>query len=381
MSSIDPERQKQAVAYARAQYLLLAANLTVLGTYVLAWLLTGLSRNLGAALATLTPFRPVLVALYLTLFAMGYAVITFPLDFLAHRLSRRYDLSVQTFWAWLADLGKAGLLNLILGLVVGEVFYALLAMAPITWWLWAGAFLFLFTAVLANLYPLVIVPIFFKMTPVADAELVRRLTRMAQQAGTQVRGVFTLDFSRKTTAANAALMGWGNTRRIVLSDTLLAHDTQDEVEVILAHELAHHVHGDIWKSMLVSGPLLWGGLWVAARFLAWAVARWDFSGLDDIAAFPLLASSLGGFALVTMPLANAYSRWREELPDEYALRITGNPAAFLSGMAKLANQNLAQVEPPRWAVWLLYTHPPIGERLRMGERCSNNETTAVIPFY
>ncbi|MBI4757585.1 MAG: hypothetical protein HY783_01035 [Chloroflexi bacterium] len=103
MSSIDPERQKRAVAYARAQHLLLAANLTVLGTYVLAWLLTGLSRNLGTILATLTPFRPVLVALYLTLFALGYAVITFPLDFLAHRLSRRYDLSVQTFWAWLAD--------------------------------------------------------------------------------------------------------------------------------------------------------------------------------------------------------------------------------------------------------------------------------------
>ncbi|MBI4757941.1 MAG: M48 family metalloprotease, partial [Chloroflexi bacterium] len=97
---------------------------------------------------------------------------------------------------------------------------------------------------------------------------------------------------------------------------------------------------------------------------------WDFSGLDDIAAFPLLATSLGGFALATMPLANAYSRWREKLADEYALRITGNPAAFLSAMAKLANRNLAQVEPPRWAVWLLYTHPPIRERLRMGERCS-----------
>jgi STE24 endopeptidase len=304
------------------------------------------------------------------MFALGYAVITFPLDFLAYRLSRRYDLSVQTFWSWLADLGKAGLLNLILGLAVGEVFYALLAIAPTTWWLWAGAFLFLFTAVLANLYPVVVVPIFFKMTPLADAELVRRLTRMVQRAGTQVRGVFTLDFSRKTTVADAALMGWGNTRRIVLSDTLLAHDTPDEVEVILAHELAHHMHGDVWKGMLVSGPLLWGGLWVAARFLAWAVARWDFGGPDDIAAFPLLAMSLGGFGLATMPLANAYSRWREKLADEYALRITGNPAAFLSAMAKLANQNLAQVEPPYWAVWLLYTHPPIGERLRMGERYS-----------
>jgi STE24 endopeptidase len=180
--------------------------------------------------------------------------------------------------------------------------------------------------------------------------------------------VFTLDFSRKTTAANAGLMGWGNTRRIVLADTLLAHYTPDEVEVILAHELAHHVHRDIWRGMLVSGAVLWSGLWVAARFLAWAVQRWGFSGVDDIAAFPLMAISLAGFGLVTTPLSNAYSRWREKLADQYALRTTGNTPAFLSGMAKLANQNLAEVEPPRWAVWLLYDHPPIGERLRLGEQ-------------
>jgi STE24 endopeptidase len=368
LTGIDAERQKKAVAYARARYLLLATNLAVSAAYVLAWLLSGLSRNLSTTLTTLTTARMAQVALYLSLFALGYAVITFPLDYVGHRLSRRYGLSVQTLRAWLTDLGKAGLLSLAMGLIVGEVFYALLAVAPTTWWLWAGAFLFLFTVVLANLSPVLIVPLFFKMTPLADAELTERLTRLAQQAGTRVRGVFTLDLSRKTTAVNAALMGWGNTRRIVLGDTLLAHNTPDEVEVILAHELAHHVHGDIWKGMLVSGALLWSGLWAAGRLLAWAVQRWGFTGVDDIAAFPLLAVSLGGFALVTMPLSNAYSRWRERLADEVALRITGQPTAFLSAMAKLTNQNLAQVWPPRWAVWLLYDHPPIGERLQVGQR-------------
>jgi STE24 endopeptidase len=311
------------------------------------------------------------VALYLALFALGYTVITLPLDYLSHRLSRRYHLSVQSARAWLADQVKAQLLSLGLGLMVGEVFYALLARAPGTWWLWAGAFLLWVTVVLANLFPVFILPLFFEMTPLADEELAQRLTRLAQRAGTRVRGVFTLDFSRKTTAANAGLMGWGNTRRIVLADTLLAHFSPDEVEVILAHELAHHVHGDIWKGMLVSGAVLWSGLWVAARFLAWAVQRWGFSGVDDIAGFPLLAITLGGFSVVTMPLSNAYSRWREKLADEYALRVTGNTPAFLSGMAKLANQNLAELEPPRWAVWLLYDHPPIGERLRLGKRSLN----------
>jgi STE24 endopeptidase len=365
---IDPQRQKQAAAYARARYSLLAANLLVSGIYVLAWLSSGLSRKLGVVLAGLTSAQLVQVALYLFLFAVGHAVLTFPLDYLGHRLSRRYGLSVQSFRAWLTDQAKAQLLSLGLGLPLGALFYWLLAVAPSTWWMWAGVVQFAITVVLANLAPVLIVPLFYKITPLADQELARRLTRLAQQAGTRVRGVFTLDFSRKTTAANAALMGWGNTRRIVLADTLLAEYTPDEVEVILAHELAHHVHGDIWRGMLVSGLTLWSGLWMAARFLAWAVARWRFSGVDDLAAFPFLALALGLFGLVTMPLSNAYSRWRESLADRFALQITGNSTAFVHAMARLANQNLSQVEPPRWAVWLLYDHPPIGERLRLGQR-------------
>jgi STE24 endopeptidase len=371
--TIDQERQKQAAAYARASYLVLAVNLMASGVYVLAWLLSGLSRKLTTGLMARALARPARVALYLTLFGLGYAVITFPLDYLAHRLSRSYRISVQSDRAWLADLVKAGLLSLGFGLIVGEVCYTLLAIAPDTWWLWAGAFLFLVTVVLAHLFPVFIVPLFFRMTALKDQELAERLTRLAGRAGTRVRGVFTLDFSRKTTAANAALMGWGNTRRIVLADTLLQHYTPDEIEVILGHELAHQVHGDTWKGMLFGGALLWSGLWVAGRFLAWAVERWNFGGIDDIAAFPLLAMCAGGFALAATPLNNAYSRWREKLADEYALRITGNTPAFLSAMAKLANQNLAEVQPPRWAVWLLHDHPPIGERLRLGKSLHGTE--------
>ena len=365
---IDPERQRQAAAYARGRYLLMGAELATLSAYVLAWLLTGLSRGVSQAVAALTPFRPAQVALYLALLAAGYGLITLPLTFLAYRLSRRHGLSVQGVRAWLADLVKMDLLGLTFGLVVGEVLYALLAADPGNWWLWTGAVLFAFSAILANLFPVLIVPLFYKMTPLDDPELAGRLTRLAQRAATRVRGVFTINFSAKTTAANAALMGWGNTRRIVLGDTLLATDTPDEIEVVLAHELGHHVHGDLWKGWLVSGLLQWGGLWVAAGFLAWAVARWGFAGVGDLAAFPLLAVALGGFGLVSMPLENAYSRWRERLADAYALHATGNAPAFLGAMTKLANQNLSQVEPPRWAVWLLFSHPPMGELLRMGER-------------
>jgi STE24 endopeptidase len=366
--AVDPQRQEQAAAYAQARYGLIAANGIATAVYVVAWLVSGWSRGLNAALLNWTDLRPLRVAAYLALFGLGYGLATMPLDYLGHLLSRRYRLSVQTTLEWLYDLVKSGLLNAAFGLLAGQLLYHLLERLPRVWWLWSGAFLFLFDVVLANLAPLVIIPLFYKVAPLADPVLVERLTHLAERAGARVRGVFTLDFSRRTTAANAALMGWGNTRRIVLADTLLSTHTPDEVEVVLAHELAHHVHGDIWKGLCFSALALWTGLWVTAQWLHWAVGRWGFDGVSDLAAFPLLALSLGGFYLLTSPLTNAYSRWREGLADRYALGLTANSAAFVSTMAKLADQNLSQLEPPRWAVWLLFGHPPIGERIRLGEQ-------------
>jgi STE24 endopeptidase len=366
--AVDPDRQAQAAAYARARYSLIAASGIVTALYVVAWLISGLSRDLDAALLAWISPKPVRVAAYLVIVGLGYALITLPLDYLGHLLSRRYALSVQSTLEWLQDLFKAGLLSAAFGLSVGEVLYLLLEQAPRVWWLWSSALLFLLDVLLATFAPLIVVPLFFDVRPLADPVLVERLTRLAERSGAHVRGVFTVDFSRRTTTANAALVGLGNTQRIILADTLLSAHTPDEVEVVLAHELAHHVHGDVWKGLCLSAVVLLTGLWLTAQLLAWAVTRWGFDGVGDLAAFPLLALSLGGFYVLTSPLTNAYSRWREGLADRYALRLTGNSAAFVSSMAKLADENLSQLEPPRWAVWLLFGHPPIGERIRLGQR-------------
>ena len=366
--TVDPKRQEQAAAYARGRYALIAADGVVSAAYAVAWWASGLSHRLDAALLDWTAVRPLRVAAYLAIFGLGYGLLKLPLDYLGHRLSRRFGLSVQSVGQWLRDLAKGGLLSAALGLAVGEVLYLLLEWSPRSWWLWSGALGFLLDVVLANLAPLIVVPLFFKVTPLADGALVERLTRLAERAGAHVRGVFTLDFSRRTTAANAALMGWGNTRRIVLADTLLRTYTPDEVEVVLAHELAHHVHKDIWKGMLVSAVVLWAGLWLTAQGLAWAVGRWGLDSVGDLAAFPLLVLLLGGFTALSSPLTNAYSRWREGQADRYALQLTGRSDAFASTMAKLANQNLGLLDPPRWAVWLLFSHPPLGERIRLAQR-------------
>ena len=368
-SGIDPQRQKKAKEYARIRRRLFVVDLALGALVLLVLLLGGVSLWLKGQILAMTTSMPLAVALYFLVFAAGYGALTFPLStYSGFVLPHRYSLSTQTLAAWLLDQAKGALLALGFGLVGIEVVYYLLRTFPQVWWLLTGAFILFFTVVLSNLAPVLIVPLFFKLTPLEDEELAQRLMALAEGARTRVRGVFTINLSSKTRAANAALMGLGNTRRIVLGDTLYQDYGPDELETILAHELGHHVHGDLGQGIVVQTALTLVGLYLAHLVLRWGVGFFGFEGLADIAAFPLLGLVLGAFALVTMPLSNGYSRWREAAADEYALQATRNPGAFISAMAKLANQNLADVAPEPWVEFLFYSHPPIGKRIARGER-------------
>jgi STE24 endopeptidase len=217
-----------------------------------------------------------------------------------------------------------------------------------------------------------LLPIFYKFVPLSQErqDLAERLLRLAEKAGTRVRGVYQFDMSRRTKAANAALTGLGNTRRIILGDTLLNEFSDDEIETVLAHELGHHVHKDIPIGILVEGGLTLAGLYLAALGLRWGVSVFGFSSPADIAALPVFVLVIGAYSLVTMPLGNAFSRWRERRADTYALHTTQKPQAFASAMTRLANQNLAELDPEPWVVWLLYSHPPLKERIERAYQSS-----------
>jgi STE24 endopeptidase len=179
--------------------------------------------------------------------------------------------------------------------------------------------------------------------------------------------VYKFDMSRRTKAANAALTGLGNTRRIILGDTLLNEFSDDEIETVLAHELGHHVNLDIPIGILVESVITSGGLYLAHLGLRWAVNYFGFDGVSDIAAFPLFMLVVGAYSLVTMPLGNAFSRWRERRADAYALKATGKGQAYASALTRLANQNLAEVDPEPWVEFLLYSHPALGKRIERAE--------------
>jgi STE24 endopeptidase len=348
----------------------MVVDLALGGVYALAWLVFGWSESLRDLLLRYTSNEWLLVAGFGLIFGGLYALLNFPLTYYeGFVLPHRYGLSNQTLKDWIVDGIKGALVGGVLGGLMLEVIYAVLRISPDFWWLWAGLILLLFSVVLANLAPVLLYPIFYKFIPLGEehAALVERLVRLAVQAGTRVRGVFKFDMSRRTKAANAALTGLGNTRRIILGDTLLNEFTDDEIETVLAHELGHHANKDIPVGIAISTVLTLGGLYLANLGLKWGVSYFGFKGVADIAALPLFLLVMGLYSLVTMPLNNAYSRWRERRADEYALQATGKPQAFASAMTRLANQNLADADPEPWVEWLLYSHPALSKRIAMAE--------------
>ncbi len=367
---LDPDRQKKAREYARIRRRLSYVDMAIGAVGVVIFLATDLKFWLRDALHGLgwqpiSGWYPLQVLVYFLVLMVGYQILTAPLAYYSgFVLPHRYGISTMALKSWLGDLFKGLLLGLIFEGLVVELVYALLAAQPQIWWLEVAVVLLFFSVVMANLAPVLIFPIFYKFRPMPEGELTQRLLALAERAKTRVRGVFTMQMSSKTTAANAALMGLGNTRRIVVGDTMLDRYTPDEIEVVLAHELGHHVHHDIWKLIISQSVLTLGGLYLVNVVLHWAVTAQHYLGLADAATLPLLMALTAAFGLIVMPISNGYSRFVESQADEYALQSTHKIEPFKSAMARMANQNLSEVEPSPVVEFLFHDHPSIGKRLK-----------------
>jgi STE24 endopeptidase len=374
-TTLDPEKQKQAKQYARIHRRLWLWDTLASAIYLLAWLFFGWAKALAGWLRTFTTNDWLLVLLFAVIFGGIASLLELPLGYYSgFVLPHRFGQSNQDFKGWVTDQLKNLLIAAPLGLIVLELVYLALRLTGGWWWLWTGAGMLVFTVLLSNLAPILIMPLFNKFVPLGEehAELAERLMKLAERAHAKVSGVFKFDMSKRTKAANAALTGLGNTRRIVLGDTLINEFSTEEIETVLAHELGHHVHKDIPILIAFGTISTLVGLFLASLALGWAARQFGFSGPSDIAGLPALGVVLGAFGLLTQPLDNAVSRWRERLADEYALQSTGNARAFASAFVRLANQNLGEVDPEKWVVFMFYDHPPLGERIQMASDAAGN---------
>jgi STE24 endopeptidase len=317
--------------------------------------------------------------MYLLLLLAISKGLSIGLDYYGFRLERYYKLSTQRFRSWAWDEVKSFLVGLVLGSIVVELLYFTIRQRPQDWWVLAWLLFLGLFVVLAQLAPVVLFPIFYKFEPLEDEDLRRRLVMLSQRAGTRVRGVYRWRLSEKSRKANAALTGLGATRRIILADTLLDNYTPEEIEAVLAHELGHHVHRHILKSILVQAGVTLLGFWAANWTLHYALDRhlFDFDGLHDFANLPLLALVSVVLSLLLMPVLNAYSRFNERQADRYAFESIASIEPFISSMNKLAQQNLAERVPSKWVEWFFHSHPSISRRLAAAEEW--NQMQSVNP--
>ena len=289
------------------------------------------------------------------------------LDYYGFRLEHKFQLSTQKFRSWLWDETKGFLVGLVLAAIVVELLYYMIRQSPQHWWLMTWALFLGLFIIMAQLAPVVLFPIFYKFEPLEDEDLRRRLVLLSERAGTRVRGVYRWRLSDKSKKANAALTGLGSTRRIILADTLLDNYAPEEIEAVLAHELGHHVHRHILKSILVQAGITLLGFWLANWVLHYAVDHHMFEELSDFANLPLLALTATVLSLLLMPALNAYSRYNERQADRYAFESIATVEPFISSMNKLAQQNLAERTPAKWVEVLFHSHPAISKRIAAAE--------------
>ena len=349
---------------------------TLLTLLVLAVLVpTGASaalRDLAASLVG-AAFLPTVIV-YIVLLLLAIEVLELPITiYRGLTLERRFGLSTQTTGGWWIDQSKGVAVALGFTLLSGTIVSILLRWDPAGWWIWAAAVSLAITVGVAQLAPVLLLPIFFEFKPLERPALVDRLVALAERAGARVLGVFEWRLGNRTRKANAALTGIGRTRRIILSDTLLAGHSDDEIEVILAHELSHHVHGDIWRGIAFEAVATTAGFLLADRALDAVVGRFGITAKWDPAVLPLvvLATRLASMAL--QPFGNALSRAHERRADRYALEMTGNVPAFMSAMKRLSAQNLSEERPTRLVQWFFYTHPPVAARIEFARDWSSQK--------
>lgn len=356
--------EDKAVRYNRLKRRAAVAALLVSAAVPVVLLASGAAHLLAGVLSGFSRAWPVAPALYAVALVVLNEVAVFPLvHYSGYRLERRYGLSSQSLSSWFRDHLKAAVLSAVVlsGAVV--MLYGLLRLWPTWWWLAAAAAYTLLTAALAWLFPTLLLPWFYRFEPLDRPELLERLRALSSKAGVPVVGVFEWGLGSKGRTANAAVVGLGRSRRILISDTMLAEYSDDEIEVVLAHELAHHVHGDLTKALALQGVVLLAATATVHAALTRLGPLVGVASPGDLAGLPLAALAAGAVFLLASPFAFAVSRANERRADAYALRLTGRAGAFMSAMRRLAAQNLAEPAPPRLAVWLFHSHPPVDERI------------------
>lgn len=327
---------------------------------------SGFSGLLVKGLNLLFAGNYLVLPVYLLIIFFVYYILVFPLNFYqSFILEHQFRLTRQSLQSWFFDQLKGGIVAYIISIILLEVFYALIGFQPRNWWWITTLFWIFFSLVLAKLAPVIIIPLFFKYKKFSDEALRQRIIRLSEKMKLKILDVFEIDLSRKTEKGNAALVGFGNTRRVILGDTLRDKYTPEEIEVILAHEFAHQKSQHLLKMVLNSAFTAGIIAFVIYKTSPLALGLFGLDSLRDISALPLIFIYLLLSGVILRPWENFLSRKFEFQADRMAVTVTGLKNAFISTMDKLSSQNLSDRNPHPLIKFFFFDHPPIDERIKM----------------
>lgn len=335
--------------------------------FLFVWL--GLSIKLENAIRFYLTNDYLVLLIYTLIIGMVSSLLFFPLNFYSdYYLEHKYNLSNQTFWKWLWENIKESLVGTAIGLPILIIFYFVLNFYKMNWWLPFGTVMFVFSVLLARIVPTFILPLFYKITPLDDEDLKKRIIELSANANLNVENIFKFDMSKNTKKANAAFTGLGKTKRILLGDTLLNNFSNDEIETVIAHELGHYKKKHIIKNIITGTIFSFLTFFLIAQLYSLSINWFGFNSIVQISALPILILWGSIIGLILTPISNYISRKYEYEADSYAVHSTNKKKAFITTLNKLTEQNLGDREPNPIVEWFFYSHPSIKKRIAAIEK-------------
>jgi STE24 endopeptidase len=366
---IGKEKQKIARRYRSDTRKIGIASLIATAVFLMILLQFDISKLFVQFIKLYMDSRILLIVIYFSALYVVYSLLAVPFAYLeGYRIEHKYGFSTQTGSAWFADWVKSFLVTFVLGVIVFGIIFLVIPAAPAWWWLWLALIMVGIGVVLANIFPIIILPLFYKTKPLDDDDLKKEIAELCNKADLKVRGIFSIDLSSKTTKANAAVAGLGNTKRILLGDTLLSKYEKNEILSALAHEVVHYREHHTWWLILWQSMITIGMFYLFYRIQPFIYNWFGFEQASEIAAFPLFVLVFSALSYLFRPVGSALSRFYERKADKGALLLTGDADAFIRLIAKLCNKQLSIAYPHPVVEWYKYSHPSPGRRIAFGEK-------------
>jgi Zn-dependent protease with chaperone function len=352
------KRRAHVADVASGVILLVALALTPLGRVIAGW---------AYALAAPWPLPlqwPCAVVVFVGVTVLLWEAVALPaVLYLSLRVDRRFKGTDASVEGVVGAQAQATLVALTAAMVAATAIAFAVWLAGMWWWIAAGAMLAVALVGAARALPDLLVRV-GEVRPVARRTLLTRLREVARRSDVPVSDILEWQIGGPA-ATSALLTGLGRTRRVFVGSDMMRNWSDDEIVVVVAHELAHHVHRDLWRTLALNAGVLSLGLWIADIVIARTGGGLALAGAGDLAAWPLIALVAGAVWMATTPVRHAQSRVHERRADRFALRLTGEAEAFGAAIRRLSAQHLAEERPSPVIRWLFHRHPTVAERLQI----------------